>query len=296
MNKDSRTKVFHYELRQHFTFLDIKERKYCRMANAVIPFSTRRCWNCPLWNGECRQVGCSYYDIDGAVELSSAEAKKRIDGMILAGITGEFPEFMGQEEIDKGGAIYERALQFAAEAHKGAYRKGSKIPFIVHPVEVAGIVGSMIIEKKGKLEKSDYEILASAVLHDVVEDTDYELCDIWERFNDRVEELVGYETEDKHRDIPEVESWETRKKEFLLHFQKVPVKAKLICMCDKLSNLRDLMEDYHEVGDECFLKFNNKNKKAQEWYYREIAKELSCFEGSKAYEEYCELLDGGFRN
>ena len=58
--------------------------------------------------------------------------------------------------------IVAKAICYAAEKHKGQPRKGKTIPFIVHPMEAAAIVSSMT---------DDPEIIAAAVLHDVLEDT-----------------------------------------------------------------------------------------------------------------------------
>lgn len=149
--KDSRSKVLRYEKCVHLTYLDKKGRKYCRSLNDIVVFDADRCCGCPLWNGECRLVACKYYDLAGEIEMESQAAKKRAAGLIAAGICTEYPEFLDEKELAAGGAVYERALQFAAVAHKGAYRKGSKIPYIAHPVEVSSIVGRALLEKFGRL-------------------------------------------------------------------------------------------------------------------------------------------------
>lgn len=61
------------------------------------------------------------------------------------------------------GKILDRAINFATGAHAGQFRKSTSIPYILHPLEAATIVGTMT---------TDEEIIAGAVLHDVVEDTD----------------------------------------------------------------------------------------------------------------------------
>ena len=53
------------------------------------------------------------------------------------------------------------AMIFAACAHDGMLRKGTNVPYIVHPAEVAAIASTLT---------DDPEILAAAVLHDVIED------------------------------------------------------------------------------------------------------------------------------
>ena len=54
-----------------------------------------------------------------------------------------------------------QAVIFAAQAHDGAARKGSEIPYIVHPMEVVAIASTMT---------DDPQVLAAAALHDVMED------------------------------------------------------------------------------------------------------------------------------
>ena len=93
------------------------------------------------------------------------------------------------EEFDEEDYLMEnvlnRAIVFATEAHEGQYRKGTQIPYILHPMEAAAIVGTMT---------TDEEIIAGAVLHDVVEDTDTTIDDVQEMFGDRVAYLVHCES------------------------------------------------------------------------------------------------------
>ena len=57
--------------------------------------------------------------------------------------------------------LLDKAIIFATKAHSGAKRKGTNVPYIVHPIEAAAIVSAMT---------DDQEIIAAAVLHDVLED------------------------------------------------------------------------------------------------------------------------------
>ena len=57
--------------------------------------------------------------------------------------------------------MIQKAAAFAAKAHEGALRKGSNMPYIVHPKEVAAIVAVM---------GGEPEAIAAAYLHDVIED------------------------------------------------------------------------------------------------------------------------------
>ena len=77
------------------------------------------------------------------------------------------------EDLERIRAAYE----FAAEAHKGQFRKTGE-PYIIHPIAVARIVAE-------ELDLGTNPVIA-AFLHDVVEDTAYTMEDIRERFGDDV--------------------------------------------------------------------------------------------------------------
>ncbi len=72
---------------------------------------------------------------------------------------------------------FERALEFAMRAHKGQVRKGSSVPYIVHPIETALITMTLT---------RDQDIVIAALFHDVVEDTRYSAKDIEDAFGSRV--------------------------------------------------------------------------------------------------------------
>ena len=116
----------------------------------------------------------------------------------------------------------------------------------------------------------DEEVLAAAVLHDVVEDTGVKEAELREVFGDRVANLVMAESEDKMRDVPSEASWEARKQATIDHLAGLEKDALLICLGDKLANIREVSRDYAVIGDELWERFNQKDKKAHKWYYRSI--------------------------
>ena len=77
-----------------------------------------------------------------------------------------------------------QAVIFAAQAHDGAARKGSEIPYIVHPMEVVAIASTMT---------DDPQVLAAAALHDVMEDCGVTFETLSERFGGacRADETAG---------------------------------------------------------------------------------------------------------
>ena len=82
-----------------------------------------------------------------------------------------------QEELD----VVQKAFDFANEAHKNVRRRSGG-PYIIHPIEVAKIVVCDI--------GLGYKSIAAALLHDVVEDTDYTVDDIRTLFGDKIASLV----------------------------------------------------------------------------------------------------------
>lgn len=78
-------------------------------------------------------------------------------------------------------AVVEKAFEFANAAHRNIRRR-SGVPYIIHPIEVAGIV----VEEIGL----GYKSITAALLHDVVEDTNNTVDDIRNLFGDKVAQLV----------------------------------------------------------------------------------------------------------
>src|SRR5574337_273593 len=79
--------------------------------------------------------------------------------------------------------LLEKALRFAALAHQGQFRKATDIPYLTHPAAVA-----LILLQGGF---TDDVILASALLHDVVEDADVPLARLEAEFPAPIAEYVA---------------------------------------------------------------------------------------------------------
>ena len=89
-----------------------------------------------------------------------------------------------------------QAAGFAKQANEGKMRKGTAVPYIVHPMDTGVIVSRMT---------DDPEVISAALLHDVIEDAGVTKEELEERFGSRVAELVAAESEDKSR------TWKERK-------------------------------------------------------------------------------------
>ena len=176
--------------------------------------------------------------------------------------------------------VFEKAISFAADAHHGACRKGTSIPYILHPMEAASIVGTMT---------SDPCILAAAVLHDVVEDTPTTIEHIRCEFGERIADLVAAESENKRENMCAEESWRIRKQETIDRLSTAGIEAKMIALGDKLSNIRAIKCDFSVLGDRLWERFNVKDPALHGWYYGALAEVLSDLSEYPAWQEYRQL-------
>lgn len=178
--------------------------------------------------------------------------------------------------------VFEKAAAFALRAHGGMTRKRTNTPYILHPMEAACIVGTMT---------DDREILAAAVLHDVVEDTPVTAEEIRETFGDRIAELVASETEDKMEGRPKSETWMERKKESIARLRgSTDPAVHMIWLGDKLSNLRGFYRQYEKTGADLWKEFNQKDPEVQHWYYRTVAETIRDLEPHPAWKEFDALI------
>lgn len=179
-------------------------------------------------------------------------------------------------------SILDEAILFAVDAHKGAYRKCSKTPYILHPLEAAAIVATMTDDEK---------VIAAAVLHDVVEDTSVTVEDIREKFGDYIAELVASETENKREGQSKEETWRLRKQETIEHLMYSPSRdVKLLTLGDKLSNIRAIYKDYKAVGNDVWLRFNQKDSNEHAWYYKAVLEVTAELHGYPAWHEFKSLV------
>jgi len=178
--------------------------------------------------------------------------------------------------------LVSRAIIFATKAHDGMHRKHSSSPYILHPVEVAAIVGSLT---------DNQETIAAAALHDVVEDAGITIQEVEEQFGPRVAELVASETEDKRRNQPSASTWKIRKEESLKILRDTKdLDIKIIYLGDKLANMRSFYYAWQKEGHNLWQHFNEKDPVQQAWYYNSIANYTKELSGTLAWKEYSWLI------
>ena len=181
--------------------------------------------------------------------------------------------------------ILDRAIVFAVRAHSGTERRGKGYPYIVHPMEAVEIVASMT---------ADQELLAAAMLHDTVEDTDVTVDQIRAEFGDRVASIVAEESDEIPAGVSEEESWHGRKQAAMDRLARASLDAKIVALGDKLSNMRAIARDYAVQGDNLWNLFHAKDPKDHEWHYRGLAAALSDLNGTRAYQEFEKLINQVF--
>ena len=129
-------------------------------------------------------------------------------------------------------AMVERAYEFCKKKHEGQYRKSGE-PYLQHPIEVAYIVAKL---------QSGPATLASALLHDVVEDTDTTIEDIEKLFGEDVAKIVGALTKIQRMKLSHMEAVdfeaEDHRKIFLGMAQDIRVI--IVKLADRLHNMRTL--------------------------------------------------------
>lgn len=183
--------------------------------------------------------------------------------------------------------LVSKAVCLAAEAFDRKKRKGSGTPAVLHSLEAASIAS---------LLTKDENIIAAAVLHDVVEDTDISLDEIRRDFGPRVAELVEAETENKRKELPAVQTWHIRKQESIdLLRNSEDEGIKIIFLSDKLSNIRSIYSDMLKEGDTVWQKFNQKDPEEYYWYYKCIAEALIDLKDSASWQELSCLISRVFK-
>ena len=127
--------------------------------------------------------------------------------------------------------IIERAFKFAKEAHKGIRRRSGE-PYILHPIAVARIVSQEI----GLGSTS----ICAALLHDVVEDTEYTVEDIENHFGKKIASIVDGLTKISGGIFGDQASAQAENFRRLLLTMSEDIRVILIKMADRLHNMRTL--------------------------------------------------------
>ncbi|MFC1682935.1 HD domain-containing protein [Candidatus Zixiibacteriota bacterium] len=151
--------------------------------------------------------------------------------------------------------IIQKALAFAACRHK-IPRKGTDIPYITHPAHVA-----IILTRHG----FEDQVLAAAILHDVLEDTETSDEELLREFGPQVTQMVREVSEPQMVDRPKKETWDLRKAAKLKMLEKASCGALAIVAADRVHNTASILRDIEEHGSVIWTRFNSSPEKIMEF-------------------------------
>jgi GTP pyrophosphokinase len=155
------------------------------------------------------------------------QAEERLINEAFQGLLASYLASKHRKKVD----IITRAFNFAKHAHKGV-RRNSGEPYILHPIAVARIVS----EEIGLGSTS----ICAALLHDVVEDTEYTVEDISNLFGPKIAQIVNGLTKISGGIFGDKASAQTENFKKLLLTMSEDIRVILIKIADRLHNMRTL--------------------------------------------------------
>jgi (p)ppGpp synthase/HD superfamily hydrolase len=162
--------------------------------------------------------------------------------------------------------VINHALAFAAKHHDRQVRKGTKLPYLTHPANVA-----VILTRYG----SSNETVVAGILHDVIEDCvrdgyTREMLEqrIGDKFGAKVLETVLAVTYRRHDDDGVELSSEDRKVDYLDRLSGANEEARWVCAADKIHNASSILTDLRRTIDPetVWSRFSGGKAATVRWY------------------------------
>jgi (p)ppGpp synthase/HD superfamily hydrolase len=160
------------------------------------------------------------------------------------------------------------SFAFAAKHHDQQVRKGTRVPYLTHPANVAVILARY---------DQDEETICAGILHDVVEDCvrdGYSRDDLMERigrkFGAEVLDTVLAVTERKTDDDGLDLSWEERKDDYVERLAGASDRSRWVCAADKIHNGGTILADLRRTvdPDTVWGRFSRGREHTVQWYRR----------------------------
>lgn len=143
-------------------------------------------------------------------------------------------------------------------AHRNQKRKGTDLPYIVHPFGVMAIASEAT---------ENEDILIACLFHDILEDVpeEYSKDQMEQDFGKKVVSIVEGVTKDSS-----LASWKEKADAYLDHLEhEASDESVIVSSADKIHNLMSILEDYKEVGDDIWKRFST-GKEGQRWWYQSV--------------------------
>lgn len=233
-----------------------------------------------IWNSDDYRMILTEIDGEITVYEHSRMTSYRIQLLDLRDKYGEKQEIDLTELAD--------VFSFVSYEHRNSTRK-SGVPYIAHPMDVA----SILIK-----ENAPNELVFAGLLHDLVEDTGVDIVTIRRRYGEKVADYVDAVTEPEELRQPvegdKAQTWKERKEYTVRKMSRANREVKLLSCADKLANIRDLIRDIKQEGEEFWDNFNAA-KDEQEWYYRSMLEVFATgpqnIADTRAYLDYKDCVD-----
>lgn len=155
---------------------------------------------------------------------------------------------------------FDQAFAHASALHREQRRKGGDIPYLAHLMSVAALV----LEHGGTEDQA-----IAALLHDAVEDQGGQpvLDEIEDRFGEGVARIVAECTDSRVEPKP---PWRERKEAYIAKLPEKGPETLLVSLADKTHNARSILDDYRQLGDGLWARFNG-GREGTLWYYRALS-------------------------
>lgn len=145
--------------------------------------------------------------------------------------------------------LLEKAHRLMIRAHGKQVRKTYGSPYVAHPM--------MVAKKLARLNFPD-EVIAAAMVHDVLEDTNITEQQLRQELGDEVVDIILPLSEDKKLE------WEDRKKKYISDVKNGSSATKAVSIADKIHNLESIIATHQNMGSDIWSKFNRpKEQKLQ---------------------------------
>ena len=162
--------------------------------------------------------------------------------------------------------VINHALAFAAKHHDRQVRKGTKLPYLTHPANVA-----IILSRYGR----DNDTVVAGILHDVIEDCvrDGYTSEMFEqrigdKFGAKVLETVLAVTYRRHDDDGVELSGDERRADYLERLAGANDEARWVCAADKIHNASSIISDLRRTvdPDTIWARFGGGKADTARWY------------------------------
>ena len=177
--------------------------------------------------------------------------------------------------------LIDNAIDLICLHHAKQTRKLEKASYLIHPLGVATMI------HRDFLEKATPELIAAALCHDLLEDTECTAAELEAVCGKKVLMIVQGVTENPA--FNDSKDWELKKEDYLSRVEESSGESKIVCLYDKIHNLNSVLVEHERQGIQIWEKFN-RGKKKKLWFEKECHAMLSKPLDLPAVERYGQMI------